>query len=398
MLKHLIALLAAAVALSGCRPAKTADTDPTPVPIRVRRATAVERPDYVSASGSVEAAHSVDAAFQIAGRVARVYVEEGQAVRQGQLLAELDGTDYRHAVDAATAQADAAQAAAQKAAAGPRPQELQQARLDFERWQDEYNRMRFLYERKSLAANDFKKVEAAYRAAKERYDMARQGTRTEDKEAAQAQFRALSAQADEARKRLGDTRLTAPMPGFVGMRRIEAGQMVAAGMPVLSLLDLNPVKIRVGIPEADIGKVRQGARAEITVPSLGNRQFQGTVELVGVAADPTSRTYSVKIAVRNPKNELLAGMISEARIIGSSTVRALTLPGEAICRDPQGATLVFVYFPDRGRVYARRVAVGRPLANELEIREGLNGTEQVVVAGQQNVREGALVRVMENGR
>lgn len=258
--------------------------------------------------------------------------------------------------------------------------------------------MRFLYERKSLPANDFKKVEAAYRAASERYEMARQGTRGEDIAAAEAQFRAASAQAAEAGKRLADARLAAPIAGFIGMRRMEAGQTVAAGMPVVSVLDLDPVKVRVGIPEAEIGKVRQGARAEITVPSLDNRQFAGTVEMVGVAADPMSRTYSVKITVPNPRRELLAGMVSEARIIGRSTVRALTLPGEAIVHDPQGATQVFVYFPDRGRVYARRVAVGGLLGNELEIRNGLSGNEQVVVAGQQNVREGARVMLAERAR
>jgi multidrug efflux pump subunit AcrA (membrane-fusion protein) len=392
-------ILAAAVAWSGCRPAATnPPAAAAPVPIRVRTANMVERPEYVSASGSVEPARAVDTAFQISGRIARVYVEEGQAVRIGEILAELDGTDYRNALDAARGQADAAQAASRKADAGPRPQELEQARLDAERWQDEYKRMRLLYERKSLPPNDFKKVEAAYRAASERYDMARQGAREEDKAAAEAQFRAASAQAAEARKRLADARLAAPIAGFIGMRRMEAGQTVAAGIPVVSVLDLDPVKIRVGIPEAEIGKVRQGARAEITVPSLDNRRFAGTVEMVGVAADPTSRTYSVKITVPNPHRALLAGMVSEARIVGPSTVRALTVPGEAIVRDPQGATQVFVYFPDRGRVYARRVTVGEPLGNELEIREGLAGNEQVVVAGQQNVREGSPVTVAERAR
>jgi multidrug efflux pump subunit AcrA (membrane-fusion protein) len=358
----------------------------------------VERPDYVSASGSVEAARSVDAAFQIGGKIARVCVEEGQAVHKGQLLAELDGADYGHALEAASAQADAARAGSRKADAGPRPQELEQTRLEFDRWQDEYNRMRFLYERKSLPPNDFKKVEAAYRASSERYEMARQGTRSEDKAAAEAQFRAASAQASEARKRLDDTRLAAPISGFIGMRRMEPGQTVAAGMPVVSVLDLYPVKVRVGIPEAEIGKVRQGARAEIVIPSLDNRRFHGAVEMVGVAADPTSRTYSVKITVPNPRRELLAGMVSESRIIGASTVRALTIPGDAIVRDPQGATQVFLYFPDRGRVYARRVATGSPLGNELEVLEGLNGSEQVVVAGQHNVREGSLVTIVERSR
>ncbi|MEO8663725.1 MAG: biotin/lipoyl-binding protein, partial [Bryobacteraceae bacterium] len=163
---------------TSCGPAvKNISSDATPIPVRVQTANVVDRPDYVSASGSVEAARAVDTAFQISGRIARVYVEEGQAVRKGQLLAEMDGTDYSNAVDAARGQADAAQATSSKAAAGLRPQELEQARLDFERWQDEYKRMKFLYDRQSLPANDFKKVEAAYRVASERYDMARQGTR-----------------------------------------------------------------------------------------------------------------------------------------------------------------------------------------------------------------------------
>ena len=206
-------LLTTTVLLSGCRPAvRNADTDAAPIPIRVRTPTLVERPDYVSASGSVEAARSVDAAFEIGGKIARVCVEEGQAVHKGQLLAELDGADYGHALEAASAQVDAARAGLRKADAGPRPQELEQARLEFDRWQDEYNRMRFLYERKSLPPNDYKKVEAAYRASSERYEMARQGTRSEDKAAAEAQFRAASAQASEARKRLDDTRLAALSP------------------------------------------------------------------------------------------------------------------------------------------------------------------------------------------
>ena len=104
------------------------------------------------------------------------------------MLAELDATDYRNAYDAAQGQADAAQAVDKKAQEGLRPQELEQARIDFERWQDEYKRMKFLYDHKSLAANDFEKIEAGYKAAQQRYEMARQGTRREDKEAASGQI------------------------------------------------------------------------------------------------------------------------------------------------------------------------------------------------------------------
>jgi membrane fusion protein (multidrug efflux system) len=106
----------------------------------------------------------------------------------------------------------------------------------------------------------------------------------------------------EAQKRLADTRLRAPIAGFVGMRRIDVGDTVAAGTPVISVLDLNPVKVRVAIPEAEIGKVQEGARATVNIPSLDGKQFEGKVETVGVAADPASRTYAVKIAVPNPEH------------------------------------------------------------------------------------------------
>jgi multidrug efflux pump subunit AcrA (membrane-fusion protein) len=117
------------------------------------------------------------------------------------------------------------------------------------------------------------------------------------------------------------------------------------------------------------------------------------VFLIGVAAEAASRTYTVKILVPNPGPVLLAGMVAESRIFGPAKVQSLTIPPESIVPDPEGAPNVFVYFPDRKRVYARRVEVGSPVGSEVEIRSGLHGNEQIVVAGQQKVREGSLVAI-----
>jgi multidrug efflux pump subunit AcrA (membrane-fusion protein) len=383
--------------LAGCGPQAQVAAD-QPVPVRVRAPNRIQQPYSVTVSGTVEANVTAQGAFQIAGRVAKVLVEEGQAVSKGQVLAELDSTDYRNAYDAAQGQADAARAVDDKAQEGPRSQELEQARIDAEQWQDQYNRMKFLYDHKSLPANDFKKIEAGYQAAQQRYDMARQGTRVEDKKAATGQSRAAAAQLHEAQKRLEDTRLRAPISGFVGMRRIDVGDTVGAGIPVIAVLDLNPVKVRVAIPESEIGKVREGARAVVTIPSLDGKQFEGKVESVGVAADPASRTYSAKIAVQNPERLLRAGMVSEARVFSSAMINAITVPGGAIVHDPQGVAQVYVYSPERQRVYAKRVDVGGPMGNEVEILSGLTGNEQVVVAGQQNVHEGSPARMIGGGQ
>jgi multidrug efflux pump subunit AcrA (membrane-fusion protein) len=369
-----------------------------PVPVRLRVPMRVEQPVSVAASGAVEANVTALTAFQIAGRVAKVYVDEGQAVVKGQVLAELDAADYRNAFDAANAQAEAAKASDQKAQDGLRPEELEEARIDAARSEDEYKRMKFLFDHQSLAANDFQKFEAAYKASRQRYEMALQGTRGEERLVAGAQARAAGAQMHEARKRLGDCQLLAPISGFVGMRRIDVGDTVAAGTPVISVLDLNPAKVRVGIPEAEIGKVQEGARATVVIPSLENRAFDGKVEALGVASDPASRTYTAKIVVANPERLLRAGMVSQSRIFGTGMVNALTVPGEAIVRDARGVTLVYVYYPAQQRVYGRRVEVGGLVGNEVEIKSGIAAGDRIVVAGQQNVREGSRVKLAGGGQ
>jgi multidrug efflux pump subunit AcrA (membrane-fusion protein) len=389
-----ISVLLAAV--PGCeKPTAAADQ---PVPVRLQLPNRIHEPVSVAASGSVEANITALTAFQVSGRVTRVFVEEGQPVKRGQLLAELDPADYRNAYEAAAGQATAADAGAQQAQNGLRPEELEQARIDFERTQDQYQRMKFLYDRQSLAANDFHPIEAAYLAAQQRYEMAREGARAEQKQAATGQAHAASAQLSEARKRLSECGLRAPIDGFIGMRRVNVGDTVAAGNPVFSVLDLDPVKVRVGVPEAEIGKIREGGRAVVTIPSLDGQAFEGKVEALGVAADPASRTYTAKISLPNPSRLLRAGMVSESRIYGSATIDALTLPGSAIVRDPAGFSLVYVYDPRRGRVFAHRVEPGALIGSEVEIKSGLQPADQIVVAGQQNVNEGSLVTIAGGGR
>ena len=310
-----------------------------PTPVSVRAAAAVQRYTSVAASGTVDANTTAELSFKVSGRTVSVPVDEGQTVRAGQLLAALDQTDYRFSADQAAA--SAAQAA------------------------DEFGRMRELHSRGSLAPNDFKKFEAATQVAE--------------------------AQSSLARQRLADTRLTSPIAGVVSRRALDPGEMASPGVPVFTVVAVDPVEIRVGIPEVQMGQIKLNAPATINVPALAGEQFQAKVAMIGVAADPTSRTYPVKLLVRNSGRALLPGMIAEARITGDRMVRALTVPGEAVVRDADGATLVFVYFPTEKRVYGRRVTVGSLIGREVEITEGLKADDLVVVSGQQRLRDGALV-------
>jgi RND family efflux transporter MFP subunit len=363
----------------------------------VRLPNRFEHPLTVNASGNVEAAETAYLSFQVAGQVRKVLVEEGQSVRAGQVLAELDVRDYQYRLSAAAAQAGVANASLQKANAGLRKQELAQAKVDLDRVEDEYKRMKALHERGSLAPNDYTKIEAAYLAARERYSMAQEGTRSEDKLAARDAFHGAQAEEKIAKKALADTRLTAPFAGIIAKKDVENGMLVSSSHPVFVLLSLQPAKVRVGVPEAEIGKIRIGQKATIQIPSLGSKDFEGRVETIGFAADPAARTFSVKISVPNPRLELRAGMVAESRIETGEKVNAMTVPGQAIVRDAQGATTVFVFFPEKNRVYARRVDTGSVFGREVEIIRGLSGSEKVVVGGQQLVHEGAPVTPLEAG-
>jgi multidrug efflux pump subunit AcrA (membrane-fusion protein) len=350
----------------------------------VRKVRQINQPVSVSASGTVEAENTAKVAFQVAGKVVRVAVQEGDGVRAGQLLASVDPSDYQHGADAAAEQVAMAQS------------NLEQAKVAYNQAADEYQRMKKLYDRTSLAPNDFKKFEAAYLAARERYQAAEDGAPPGDQGAAQAALGQAEAQDKIARKRLVDTTLPAPIGGIVARKMIDVGDTAAPGMPVFVVMNLNPAKVRVGVPEAEIGKVKAGQSATIQVPSLEGESFEGKVTLVGVAAEPASRTFTVEIKVSNPHITLRAGMIAEARIRTDQVVEALTLPGEAVVRDPQGATLVYVYLPEQKRVFSRRVDVGSVYGREVEIRKGVNEQDLVVVAGQNRVTDGLLVNVLED--
>jgi RND family efflux transporter MFP subunit len=231
--------------------------------------------------------------------------------------------------------------------------------------------MRQLYERHSLAPNDYAKFEAATQVA--------------------------DAQQSTALEHLAHTRLTSPISGIVVRRGIDPGETVGAGTPVFTIVAVDRVTIRVGIPEAQIGLVRPGAAAAVAVPALAGQPFQARVTMIGASADAASRTYPVKLEVPNPRHLLLPGMIAEARIDGDRITRALTVPGEAVVRDAEGATLLFVYAPAERRVHSRRVTVGAPIDREIEITDGLEPGELVVVAGQDRVRDGAAVAATAEG-
>lgn len=353
-LSLVVAALAACGAVACGTPPNRQDEAPVSVPVIVAAPTTVQRTESVTVSGSVVSPDNpVHVAFIVGGRVARVGPRIGDRVRRGAVLAVLDTTEYDLAVDAAAAQVSA-------------------ARVGSTRADDELQRAQQLVDTRSIAANDFEKLRAAAAAARESLAQA-------------------IASEGLARKRLSDTTLHAPLDGYVAARTIEPGDVAGPGVPAFQIIRLDPVEVSVGVPESDVHLIAVGRPADVTVPALPGETFAGTVRVVNVAADPATRTYMTRIQLPNPRQLLRIGMVASATIHGVGIVDVLTIPPQALVRDAQGATSVFVYFPEQQRVHTRLVEVGAPKGTQIEVRSGLTAADQLVVAGQDRLRDGMTV-------
>jgi len=349
---HLAVALTALTALTSSACVRTAasaasatsDADTTAVPVVAHAVTVSTRAWSTTASGIVQAHTSVDVAFQLPGKVVAVGPEEGQPVHAGQEIASLDPTDYRLALEQASAQAD-------------------------------------------RAANDRDRNAPL---------LASGGIAPADMDHLESGARQSAAAADLAKKRLADTQLTAPISGIVARRAIEVGATVAAGQPAFTIVDLDPVRVRVGVPEADVGHITEGAAAAVRIPAL-DATVAGRVSLVGVVADPTTRSYTVEISVPNPARRLRAGMVAEATIQTRETTPAVMVPAAAVLHGGgvNGTTIVYLLDRDAARVHARRVATGVARGDSLEITSGVAAGDRIVVAGQQRLRDGVRVQLLD---
>jgi RND family efflux transporter MFP subunit len=321
----------------GAKPSSTVEA----IPVLVRQVSALNRTNFIAVSGDVEASRMGNVGFSVPGRVVQVFPEEGDVVQAGEPLAQLDTTEYVLQLSMASAQTRQAE--------------------------DQFKRLQQMNQQQGIPPADFVKIETGVEQAR--------------------------AQQALVRKHLTDARLVAPISGAIARRGIEVGEQAAPGMPVFTIITTDPIQVRVGVPESEIGRIRVGQTAEVRVPALPNNRFEGRVKLIAAAADPMSRTYNVKISIPNPGRLLRPGMIAEARIQQDSRTNALTIPASSVVRDADGATQVFVYSAKDQKVYARRVTVGSAYGKEVEVTSGLTATETIVIGGQHRVREGSKVEV-----
>jgi len=281
----------------------------------------------------------VNLSFKVDGRIARLHVDEGNEVRCGQVLAELDRRYFDDELRLARARRDAQAAAWARLHHGSRPEEIAQARdlveqrqATVERTRLEFRRAQALIGRQALAKQDYdltsasrREAEAQLASAQEALRLAELGPRIEDKDVAWAQLASEQTAVSQAERRLQDSTLVAPGDGIILTRAREVGAIVQPGETVFTLTLSSPIWVRTYIPEPELGLVQPDAAVTVLSDSQPDRPYHGHVGYISPAAEftpkpvetPELRTrlvYRVRIVVDDPDGGLRQGMPVTVRL------------------------------------------------------------------------------------
>ena len=292
-------------------------------------------------SGTIEESSGVSLSFATMGTIKRIYVNEGQMVGAGQLIAELDPTTLQNAYTI--------------------------SKTTLEQAQDTYNRMKELHDAGSLPEMQWISIENQLKSAK--------------------------AQEAVARKSLGDTKLYAPSAGYISTKFAEVGENVSPGVPIAKLVNISSVKVKIAVPEDDIQRIAKSSSMKIVVPALGNREFSGHVTERGVSADPRSRTYEVKATVLNHDRKLLPGMICQVFTNYMQGTTGVFIPANLVQLDIDNKTFVWVVNGDKA--LKREITISNETAQGAQVSGGLSAGDKLIIAGQQKVSNGMKVEIVK---
>ena len=294
----------------------------------------------------------VQLSFQDGGRLASILVDEGAKVEPGQVVAELNPVRFQLELDRLSGELDAQSEIVARLHQGSRPQEIAKARANAEAAAANLKEADLQLKRKislretnhisqqeiDTASTRKETMQAGLKAAEEELALVLEGPRKEDIAAAEASLQALHAAKATAGQRLADTRLHAPAKGFIRNRILEPGAMAGAGAPVLTLALTNPLWARAYISEPDLGKIREGMRAEIQTDTLPGKVYQGWIGFIATTAEFTPKTvettelrtklvYRARVFLCDPQDELRLGMPVTVTVATNQT----TSPVPASC-------------------------------------------------------------------
>ena len=330
--------MALLLVLSSCHVGKGTDPQSSaPVKVKTLEVTSSVVSEKESFSGTVEEASGTSLSFSVMGTIKSMCVGVGDHVQKGALIASVEPSSAKSSHNAA------------KSA-------LEQA-------EDAYRRMKELYDKGSLPEVKWVEVQSKVQQARSMEEI--------------------------ARKNLDDCRLYAPYSGVIADKTAEVGQHVAPGIPIVKLVTTGELNVKIAVPETEISNISLRQKSVIKVPALGGRLFTGNVTEKGIVANPLSRSYDVKIRVKNAGSELMPGMVTEVALVRKDTTSLHVLPANVVQLDE--ANRSFVWVKEQGKAAKRMITCGEFTARGIIIASGLTEGEEVIVEGQQKVCEGTPV-------
>jgi HlyD family secretion protein len=308
---------------------------------------------------------------KLPGRLERVLVEIGDAVKQGQVVATLDRGEVDAQVDAAVAAVGVATASLESAEAG-----LANAVT-------EYDRAKSLFEGGALPRQRLEAAQTSHRAA------------TAQRELAKANLAQAEAALRRAREVQRDATLYAPVSGFIVERNYDPGA-IPGDQPIVVVADLRELKLEAGVSELEAGRLRTGLPVNVAVQAKPGETFVGQVAAISPEVDPRNRHFRIEVRVANPKAALLAGMYASARVVLERAEGALVIPREAVVtRDGKRVALKV----DGEKVVAVAVTEGLSDGRQVQITSGLSAGDEVVADARRPLPSDARVKaVLQGGR
>jgi len=291
-------------------------------------------------SGSIEAEKTIPLTFQTTGTVDDIYVNVGDFVKKGDLLAVADKQNMQNAYDVAVAQ--------------------------YEQAVDARNRLKTVYDSNGLPEIKWVEIESKVKQAKAAMNI--------------------------SKKNLENCRLTAPTEGFIGRRELEVGMSVMQIQAPFELVKIGKVYAVISVPEDEINLFRKEQKASITVGALNNAVFIGKVENIGVLANGISRTYTVRIIIENMDNLIKPGMVCEVDITNIQNKQQILIPISSIKKTSSKDAFVFVIDTNTKRALKRYIEIGGIVNNRLTVLSGLYSGDMIITTGIHKISDNTLVR------
>jgi membrane fusion protein (multidrug efflux system) len=294
--------------------------------------------DILVLPGETEAYHDVLAGADTGGRVEWIGPREGDAVKKGQLLAKIDVSALKAALDRAQASLDLAD--------------------------DLYQRRKKLFERKIINREELNRSKTELTLAKS----------------------ALQ----QARVEYERGFLQSPITGRVNKLFVDAGEFIDRGKPMVDLVNIDRIKINVNAPELDVRHLKVGQETRVMIDAYQGRHMPGKINFVAFKADSVTKTFRVQVVIENPNHDIRPGMIARVAFVRRVIPDALVAPLFALV-DKGGERMVFV--EKDGVVQARTVSIGIIEEDRVQILSGLDPGDRLIVTGQTEVEEGMKVQV-----